>query len=326
VVDVVFTGSSTIDTDTGEVTIGGVVTEVPNEVANGIRIYMFKAIDVQGTVKVTGTLPIALVAHDDVVITGALDVSGDGLAAGPGAIASGECDGESIIGGTSFPGGGGAGRFEAGGSGGSAYGGPTGGVAGISLSDSDLQPLRGGCRGGEARGLVSPTPPPNGGGGGGAVQVVSRNRIEFTSTGIIDASGGGGSGNTAGPGGGSGGGVLLEAPAIVLDGPGVIISTKGGAGGGAGGTVAAGEDGGTSASPAAGGSRSGYATGGDGGTELVPPGNGASGNATNGQGAGGGGSVGEARFNSSSATVVPANGAAIRSRFTTGTLATRLIP
>jgi hypothetical protein len=328
--DVVFTGTSTINTDTGAVTIGGVATTVPTDVANGIRVYMFKSVEIPGTLKVSGSLSLALVSDGDVTITGVLDVSADGLTGGPGSISdfNDPCVGGDMVGGVDFPGGGGGGRFQPGANGGFAYPNISGAPGGIALTDPDLQPLIGGCRGGESRGLMTPVPPPNGGGGGGAVQIVSRSIISLLGGGIIDASGGGGVSTGFGPGGGSGGAVLLEAPALTLDGAGVIVSTKGGAGGGPSGSAldAPGEDGGTDAAPAAGGANSGYAAGGDGGTASAAPEAGDAGNSTNKLGAGGGGSVGEARFNNESASVTPANGAAIRSRFSVGSIGTRLVP
>lgn len=329
--DVVFTGSSTINTDTGEVTIGGVATAVPTDVANGIRVYMFKSVEIPGTVKVTGAIPLALVSDGNVSITGTLDVSADASTRGPGSsVETAACVGgsDSNFSSNPIPGGGGGGRFQAGAAGGAGYNGPAGRPGGVVASDPDLEPLVGGCRGGTAAYILIPTPPPNGGAGGGAVQITSRTRIEVVASGKIDASGGGGAGPGPGPGGGSGGGVLLEAPDIVIDGIGAVISTKGGAGGGArgSGTGAPGADGGTGPAAAAGGSLGGYAIGGNGGTEAAAPTNGGSGNSTNIHGAGGGGSVGEARFNTATATVLPTNGAAIRSRFSTGTIGTRLVP
>lgn len=332
VTDIVFTGSSTINTDTGEVSIGGVVTALPTDVANGIRVYMFKSLEIPGTLKVTGAIPLAFVSHGDATITGTLDVSADSTMRGPGGVDVGACvgSGTSNIASNPIPGGGGGGRFQAGAAGGAGYNGPAGQAGGEVNSDPDLQPLVGGCRGGTAAYLIFPTPPPNGGGGGGAVQITSRTRVEIVSTGKIDASGGGGTGPGPGPGGGSGGGILLEAPTVVIDGAGAVISTKGGAGGGtrgSGTSAAPGEDGGTGPAAANGGSLGGnYAAGGNGGTEGAPPTAGGAGNSTNIHGAGGGGSVGEARFNTETATVVPANGAAIRSRFSVGTIGTRLVP
>jgi len=327
VVAVTFTGSSTMNTDTGDVTSAGVPITIPSATANGIRVFMFKDVDVPGTLKITGSAPIALLADGDITITGLVDVSADGATNAPGAIQSGACVGSGQIGATEpTAGGGGAGRFQIGGNGGRRYNTTTDSPGGATSSDADLDPLVGGCQGGQARRLVVPTPASNGGGGGGAVQLVARGAVTLGAGGTIDASGGGGgNGVDAGPGGGSGGSVLIEAPSIMLDGPGVVISTKGGSGSGARSSniSAPGADGGTAAAPAAGGALSGHAAGGAGGTETTAPGNGATGNSAQVAGGGGGGSVGEARFNNRSAAITPAGGAAIRSHYSVGTIGSR---
>lgn len=324
-----FTGASTIDTDTGAVTIGSVPVDVTSAVANGIRVLMFKDVEISGTVKVSGTLPLAILSDGDIEITGALDVSADGVVPGPGASQETACIGGSTANTASNPvsGAGGGGHFHAGARGGLHAGGTSAGAGGTAASDPDLTPLVGGCPGGAATFLIFPAPPPNGGGGGGAVQLTARGRIALTGSGVIDASGGGASGPGPGAGGGAGGSVLLEAPTIVLDGPGVVVSTKGGGGGGARSSSSAyapGEDGGTGAQPAAGGSLSNHAAGGSGGTEAAQPTVGQNGNSTNQHGGGGGGSVGEALFKSRSGAVTPASGAAVRSRFATETISSRV--
>jgi hypothetical protein len=328
VVDVVFTGASTIDTGTGAATIAGVTVSIPNGTSNGVRVFMFKDVEIAGTLKVTGTMGLALVADGRVEITGLVDVSADQEANGPGAATAGACLGDDNPNVTQWSGGGGGGHFENGAGGGGYYGGAAGGSGGEATSTPTLDPLMGGCRGGASQGFVSPEPPPQGGGGGGAIQIVSRREIALLGGGTIDASGGGGGGadavNDAGHGGGSGGSVLLEAPVIDLDGVGVAISTKGGGGTSANG-AAEGADGGTHDDPAEGGYAAGWASGGAGGTASAPPGVGGNGNSTHPNGGGGGGSVGEARFNDSAAAISPMNGAAIRSRYTAGEIASRLM-
>jgi len=166
------------------------------------------------------------------------------------------------------------------------------------------------------------------------VQIVSRVSISLTGSGTIDASGAGGFGGASiltpfedgpGGGGGSGGRVLLEAPLILLDGAAVTISTKGGGGGGVG-QNANGADGGIAAGAAVGGSITGRPVGGAGGTEAGNPGTGGNANVSPGHGAGGGGSVGEVTLNIPLGTVVPQNGATIRSRRFNGALMSRLVP
>jgi hypothetical protein len=326
---IVFTGASTINTTTGVVFNGGTTIAVPNELVGGMRVFRFKTLEVQQTLKVSGTASLAIVVDGDVTIAGLIDVSADGTTSGPGRIVGGACAGGKS---QNSGGGGGGGRFDDGASGGSGNGNP-GGLGGTSQRDLDLVPLVGGCAGGGWGTITVPGVP--GGGGGGAIQIVSRTSISIRGTGRIDASGGGGGsggtamtiGSTPGTGGGAGGAVLLEAPQIVLDGAGVAISTKGGGGGGATpeGAARPGSDGGTDAAPAAGGAYlMGFASGGLGGTAQATPDRG--GNDADAPGAGGGGAVGEARFNTTAGVINPQNGASIYSRRTSGVLATRLIP
>jgi len=328
---VAFTGNSTINTNTGVVFIGGTSISVPTALENGIRVFSFKTLSIGGTVKVTGNPPLALIVDGDVTISGTLDISADGYTNGPGIRSSAtNCDGSpGATGSTSSPGGGGGGRSSNGGAGGAGTIG-AGGAAGASLFDADLVPLQGGCKG--ATSLIAQNNiayPAYGGGAGGAVQIVSRTRISITGTGKIDASGGGGhmgippTGSMGGGGGGSGGGVLLEAPQVILDGSAVVVSTKGGGGGAVGGSGGlSGADGGTAAGAAAGGTNGTQPKGGNGGTDGLYPTAGFAGTS----GGGGGGALGQARFNTTAATVSPQNGAAIRSQYSTGPLPTRTVP
>jgi hypothetical protein len=200
-----------------------------------------------------------------------------------------------------------------------------GGTPGASPFGPTLVPLRGGCAGGLSGSQGSA------GGGGGAIQIVSATAIELSDLGTIDAGGGGGFGTPQqsgadGSGGGGGGAILLEAPSITLRGPSVVVAAKGGGGGGTGvnvdGTgVAIGEDGGTGAAPALGGfqvSPGTFLRGGNGGTVDIAPTVGPS--STNDAGAGGGGGVGQIRFNTRDGTVTIAAGAAVRAPSTIGTI------
>lgn len=335
---IAFTGNSTLNTSTGVVVNAGIGIDVPNETVNGIRVFRFNTLSIDGTLKVSGSAPVALVAYGDVTITGLVDVSADGSTSGPGIRASATtCDGRSVAtttGNSSLAGGGGAGRYQNGANGGTGGTG-AGGAGGSPLFDEDLVPLEGGCRGGHADyadnnilyGRAS------GGGGGGAIQIVSRGQISFSGAGKIDASGGGGQSSDdgingtaiGGGGGGSGGAILLEAPQILLDGAGVVVSTKGGGGAAAGTGLTAhhGSDGGVAAGAAPGGTNTSNSNGGAGGTESLSPVNGVSN--SSGDGGGGGGSVGQTRFNNKVATVIEQNGATIRSRYTVGVLRSRQI-
>jgi hypothetical protein len=331
--DVAFAGTSSINTSTGAVLNGPTSIVVPNATVNGIRVFRFKSLSIAGTLKVSGSAPLALVVDGDVAITGTLDVSADGTTSGPGIRSTATtCDGGNGTGAnnsSTSPGGGGAGRYQNAFKGGDAEG-IAGGTGGAVLSDADIVPLQGGCKGGKAIAVENNIAyAAQGGGGGGSVQIVSRTQISITGSGKIDASGGGGqtgiaaTGWIGGGGGGSGGGVLLEAPQVVLDGANVVISTKGGGGAGGGGGAVAGSDGGTASGAASGGTAPSAGAGGAGGTETLAPGSGANHNSS---GGGGGGSVGQARFNTSAGVISPQNGAAIRSRQTTAVITSRQVP
>ncbi len=325
-----FTGTSTINTDTGGVTNNGLGIAPETTTFGGMRVIVFETLSIAGTLTVSGTMPLAIVVDGNVSITGTLDVSANGAAGGPGRLTAGACLGSA---GTSGGGGGGGGRYVNGGTGGDDDDGSSGAGGGSALADLDIVPLQGGCKGGNTG-----TPPTNGatgGGGGGAIQIVSRSSISITGSGVIDASGGGGVHNdassalAAGSGGGSGGGILLEAPQVIVDGSSVILSTKGGGGAAASsaaGTGGSGTDGGIGAGVAAGGTFSGQPSGGAGGNESSNPGLGGDATTAGQDGAGGGGSVGLLRFNTTSGTVTPLNGAAIRSRSSSAVIATRQVP
>ncbi|HEY3805346.1 MAG TPA: hypothetical protein VGL61_22215 [Kofleriaceae bacterium] len=190
-----------------------------------------------GTLHVTGSRMLVLLASRELTVGTLLDVGGHGATPGPGAIAGygSAADAATNAAGGSF---GTEGAADSRGSGAIAagYGEPT------------LVPLVGGMTGQDGDGG-------SGGGGGGGVQLSAGDQLEID--GAIDASGGGGLGGTStfssdGAGaGGAGGGVLLEGASVVVDG---MVRANGGAGGGGGGTDGwgtSGQDG--SASPARGG-------------------------------------------------------------------------
>lgn len=332
------TGNCTIDTSVGSIHCDGEALQAATALVNGpngMRVFLFGALDISGTVKVTGTASLVLISNGDVVLGGLLDVSADLDIGGPGAQADGAaCEGGDSLD-TSNPtsGGGGAGRYELGGVGGMSGAAEAGGARGAIYRDDDLTPLRGGCHGGRATELVGMFGQSStGGGGGGAVQIVSRTRIRVSGSGKIDASGGGGraaasSATCAGAGGGSGGAILLEAPIVELDGSGVVLSTKGGGGSAVSANLSTthGADGGTTPSPAAGGVGS-ISSGGAGGTETTSPGSGTSGGSSGVDGTGGGGAVGQVRLNTLGGTFTPSGNAVIRSQYSTDFLQTRLVP
>lgn len=330
--DVAFAGSSTIDGAT--VLNGATSIEVPNFVVGGVRVFVFRSLSVAGTLRITGDEPVAFVVDGDVTLTGTVDLSANGWMPGAGGIAgydgvSDSCNGGSYSGGSPSPGAGGGGHYQTGGIGGSTTvtGGSSGGAG---HGASELQPLRSGCAGG----TTEETERVYGGGGGGGFQITSRTSVSVTGNAVIDASGGGATLATSGTiacgggGGGSGGSILLEAPQVVLDGAGVVVSTKGGGGSAVktSGTTWPGQDGGTGAGAASGGTNGSLPAGGAGGTETLAPAEGGDAAVSGQDGGGAGGSVGRARFNTTAGTINPQQGAAIRSRFTTGTLRTRLVP
>ena len=244
--DAVFSiGDTVFNSDTGDVTNNGGPFTVPSILhaqGNGlpqIRVFQFKSLAIRSHTTITGTNAIALVSRGDVEIAALFEIAGRGIASAPGAItATSTCQGgdnsvaDPTGSTTRVPGAGGAGFGTAGGTGGSAIrsgaslasGGASGNIAGVVT----LEPLRGGCRGGNVLSPQDPFWATTGGGAGGALQISSRTRITATSSGIIDAGGGGADPGKAGAGGGAGGAMLLEAPQISING---TLAANGGGGG-----------------------------------------------------------------------------------------------
>lgn len=332
--DLLLEGTSVIDTEMGTIFVNGESVSPPRFLSGGIRVFVVRSMSITGNVTVVhdyASPALAFVSLGDVSITGTLDVSADLSSGGPSASWGGDqsglakCNaGWAMV----APGGGGAG-----GAGGVDRGGDGGeGTESAGLDGGDaltpFVPFWGGCEGGTS--FVG-TGGGAGGGGGGALQIASRSRIELQGAGTIDASGGGGQLTTGtrrpGSGGGAGGNILLEAPQIVLNGRSVVISTKGGAGSGAGtGPESNGADGGIDAAPAAGGNSTFQSHGGAGGTATAAPTEGFYAMGGTYEGGGGGGSAGMTGFATTAGTIVPVNGAAIRSKSTMTTLGTRYVP
>jgi hypothetical protein len=252
------------------------------------------------TVRVTGSVPLVIVALGDITLSGTLDAHSASLNVGPGGGVPADSD---VLG--VGPGGGSAGSSTAaiGGSGGSFCG--LGGYGGGSTStatpampygNEDDRPLAGGSSGGG--GDVGS------GAGGGAVQIVAGGTITVATGGAINAGGEGGpigglaTDQNAG-GGGSGGAILLEATTVV------IVGNVAANGGGGGGDYANpdGADATADATPAAGGA---------GGTDDAAGGNGSAGSTPSGaagtagtgglNSGGGGGGAGRIRINTSDGT------------------------
>jgi len=334
---------STIDTDTGIVTNGETLVEIPvpqDVLTTGLpvevlvlKVRSFTAFDVE----VSGQRALAIVSDGDIDLRGQFDVSGHDRplheATGPGAMVGTGCTGGSGSMSNCFFGGGGGGAFgdlvgrRGGSAGGRAYA-----PGGIGEGNAQLVPLRGGCSGGDGNADGA-------GGGGGAVQLVSRSEVRVRGAAFVNASGGSGSPSVttkcirtdgglgfaaSGGGGGSGGAILLEAPVVVLESVGGMVANGGGGGGGCyGGSGAVGL---LSTTPAPGGDCSAlskYGSGGDGASAVAVAydGESVSGSDPLG-GGGGGGGVGRVRINTAEGTFTSA-GAIMSPLPSVGILSTR---
>ncbi len=214
----------------------GIIDNIDYELRGNVAVFRFASVRVIGSLGLTGSHAIALVADQGVYISGVIDATvgcggtrgGAGGYAGGGTNANGTGPGHGTTPGFggSYDGGGGAGYAGTGGTGGgnsAAAGGPSYGAAPVPA-------LIGGSGGAGARFLMGG----GGGGGGGAVQLVSNASITVTASGAIDAGGCGGRGSgEGGGGGGAGGAILLEAPMIAIDG---ALAVNGGGGGAGNGT------------------------------------------------------------------------------------------
>jgi len=263
---IAFAGNPTV-IDTTALTIDGATSaylvEQRDDAGDMYAVLFASAIDVPGAVRITGSLPLIMIASGAVTIAGTIDLGASGTSPGPGALTGGPGAGGAgntivvAMGEVRLSGGGGGGGYGSrGAAGGGAGTGAEGGAAGMTYGAGPGDPLVGGSPGGHG-GYDGG----GGGGGGGALQISSASSIVLAS-GWINAGGGGGagaSGNGGGAGGGAGGEILLEAPAIAIAG---LLAANGGGAGGGGALNAAGivernagpGDAGTaSAQPAAGG-------------------------------------------------------------------------
>jgi hypothetical protein len=261
------------------------VTDVPA----GLCVIARANITVAGTVAVTGSRPLVLVAPGAITITGVgvLDAASHHATTDPYATMQvganvDPANGCNAPGPPGASGGGAGGTFTlsggAGGGGGGAAGSPQANVT-----------LRGGCSGGSALGANGG----RGGRGGGALYLIANT---ITIAGAINASGEGGARgitgtNTGGGGGGSGG--LIGIDATTINNTGVVFANGGGGGEGSGGGTSGlpGLDptGVTGATGGTGGSTGGNGgLGGSGGTAGGNP-MGGNGQTAPGEGGGGGG-------------------------------------
>ena len=228
-----------------------------------------------GTVTVTGSRPLVVIALDEILINGELAGTANLQTPGPGGALPGEGE-QSGAGGDGSNndtnddgGGGGAGHATAGARGGhgDCGGCDLGGAGGQAYGDQGQTRLFGGSGGGTAGNSCSSRAP--GGAGGGAIQLTAGVRIEIGGDGSIHVGGGGGAGGTVCPGnsgggggGGSGGSIYLQAP--VVNNVGTLAANGGGGGSGRGNTSNPGQNGKASTEVANGGS-SGGGVGGNGG-------------------------------------------------------------
>lgn len=237
--DVTLPAGTRIDTDSGVVqdSSGTPITVktvlVPQAGAPEIRVLEAHSFAVN-SVTVTGTRPLAFVAHGQIALSGRLTAHAAASTGGPGAQSTASCNGkdEKQFSCVCSPvlcsiGTGGAGN---------AQGGGAGGGRGTSTSNAGgtlggFSPLAGGCSGGTQRDPSGLNIVARGGAGGGAVQLVSFEEVVIDAQGLIDVGGGGGVSTT---GGGSGGLVIIEAPRVTISGSSAGITANGGAGGGCG--------------------------------------------------------------------------------------------
>ncbi|MDQ3366995.1 MAG: hypothetical protein M3680_16350 [Myxococcota bacterium] len=282
---------SAIDTDPNSADCATTVTNTSACVIAGA------AIQITGTVEVSGSRPLVFVATGAVEISGILDASSDraatadpgqhyatsriGPGANPAACAAGTPP-------TTSAGGAGGSFATLGGTGGTGLTGGVGGVPGAVQAAT----LRGGCDG--QPGLTGT--PGFAGHGGGAVYFIG---ASIAISGVINASGEGGdpgiSGSAGGGGGGSGGLIGFDAATITSTG---IVFANGGGGGEGSGEATRGSPGQDPAGIAAATGGSGAtARGGDGGrgaAQSTPAGNGGAGISMMGSRGGGGGGGGGA--------------------------------
>lgn len=235
-------GTTTIDSAAGTITSTSCALgtlDFTNDVvqldASGpnVMVVRLRGLTVSGghVLKLVGDKPIVFLVSGNVLVDsgGTIDASATGATAGPGGSIAAQCGGQT--GNLGANGGSGAGFGTAGGCGGNKTTG-CGAVAGSVSTDADLQPLRGGCSGGD--GTTGKA-----GAGGGAVEISASGTITIgtgSNAGIITAGGGGGqpaitTNNTGGGGGGSGGGILLVSPATASFGSAGAARVHGGGGG-----------------------------------------------------------------------------------------------
>ncbi len=223
------TGTVKLNTTSGKFTPAQPGSAVTVLAGTKVRVLTVESMEIPtgAALKVSGSLPLLIVASDVVTITGTLDVSADGTVPGPG----GADGGGSGKGGEGCGGGQASAILSGYGGNGGSYGGK-GGMGNATTPKAACgqvcpTPLVGGSGGGDGDGISG-----TGGAGGGALQITAARSISIS--GKINAGGGAGQGGDMpsgnGGGGGSGGALILEAPSVKIDG---VAAANGGGGGGA---------------------------------------------------------------------------------------------
>lgn len=307
-VDAMISGAATYNTDTGVLTSGESSVDVTHMTVQGnagpIDAVFFRDVRIMANTKlrVTGSLPLALIAYGTTTVEQAAVI--DASDGGAGARAT--CPNSAIAGRPDDGGAGGGGGGGFGGAGGTGGTGNSDGtaVAGGTGGEPIEQPPGplGGCPG--AAGGKGDDGGGSPGKGGGAIYIAAQTKIEIAASSGINVGGGGGGGgqkngtfsdgDAGGGGGGSGGLIMLESPIVRSLG---TLAANGGGGGEASGNGSSGkggEAGKLATTPAAGGggNSSSGTDGGAGGAKGAP--NGAS--VTTSQAGGGGGGGGGAGF------------------------------
>lgn len=210
---------------------GGQTSIVSIDDEHSVLLFEIGRMDVEGSLVIVGPHPALFAVYGNARISGAVFAGATGTEAGPGADApacgTGGNGGDLVV----FASGGGGGGFATEGARGGHASGMLGGGGGETNGNTEIVPLRGGCRGGFGGG----DPPVRPGGGGGAVQISAAGVLSIR--GVIAVPGGGGLGGGpmglfAGAGGGSGGAILLEATELTLFGSAALFATGGAGGGG----------------------------------------------------------------------------------------------
>jgi hypothetical protein len=200
-------------------------------------------------IKITGDKPVIFLVAGNVLVdsSGKIDAGAIGKTAGPGGNVVSECAGQTGsdgLTGSDNSGAGGGSFGTLGGKGGYGNGGtPAGGNAGALSTDTDLQPLRGGCSGGKGGDDNASSAATRPGAGGGAFEISASGTITIgtgTNAGYLTSNGGGGEGQPnnsgchgdGGNGGGSGGAILVVSPALASFGTNGTTRVHGGGGGG----------------------------------------------------------------------------------------------